>query len=115
MKSVTSFKSIYIYSDYVDMRKAINGLSTIVENDLEMSLFKSSLFVFCSKSRRNLKMIYWDATGFALWNKKLEKNRFKWLSDSDDKTTIVNSTLLKLLLEGGDIRKHKKVNYKRTC
>lgn len=96
------------------MRKAIGGLTSIIESELETDLFGPSLFVFCGRSRRILKMIYWDETGFALWNKKLEKNRFSWLKDRDEKSTSIKADMLILLLQGGNITKHKKLKYERV-
>ena len=49
------------------MRKQINGLSLLVSEDLQMDIFEGSLFLFCNKHKRILKIIYWDSNGFCLW------------------------------------------------
>lgn len=69
---------IYLHREPVDFRKAINGLSLIVSETMLLSPFDSALFVFCNKRRSQLKVLYWDDTGFALWQKRLEKDTFKW-------------------------------------
>ena len=61
-----------------DMRKQINGLSIVVAEELAMDPLDGSLFLFCNKQRRILKVIYWDRNGFCLWLKKLEKDKFPW-------------------------------------
>jgi len=58
----------------VDFRKSINGLTTIVEQEMDSDVFSGQVFVFCNKSRDKLKVLYWDKTGFALWYKRLEKH-----------------------------------------
>ena len=60
------------------MRKQINGLVIIIEQQMEANVFEPSLFLFCNGERRILKAIYWDRTGFCLWQKRLEKHRFPW-------------------------------------
>ena len=60
------------------MRKQINGLALIVQEQMEMDPFQDALFVFCNGQRRILKALYWDRTGFCLWMKRLEKHRFPW-------------------------------------
>lgn len=70
--------SIYLHREPVDFRKAINGLSVIVEDEMGMSPFDKALYVFCNKRRSQLKVLYWDNTGFVLWQKRLEKDKFKW-------------------------------------
>ena len=70
--------AIYLHRDPVDFRKSINGLSVIVDEAMGLSPFEPGLFVFCNRRRDTLKVLYWDKTGFALWYKRLEKEKFKW-------------------------------------
>ena len=88
---------IYLHHDPVDFRKAINGLSVIVSEAMNLSPCEKALFVFCNKQRSQLKVLYWDDTGFALWQKRLEQERFKWPRKHDD------STIRCWLLRGVDI------------
>ncbi|MCU7893412.1 MAG: IS66 family insertion sequence element accessory protein TnpB [Candidatus Thiodiazotropha sp. (ex Ustalcina ferruginea)] len=46
---------VYLHRDPVDFRKAINGLSLIVEQAMSLSPFEAALFVFCNKRRDLLK------------------------------------------------------------
>ena len=45
---------------------------------VERDAYTGALFLFCSKAKDKLKLVYWDKTGFALWYKRLEKQKFKW-------------------------------------
>ena len=94
---------IYLHRDPVDFRKSINGLSVIVESAMGLSPFASGLFVFCNRRRDKLKVLYWDNTGFALWYKRLEKNKFKWPRKSDDQTLIISTEQWDWLLRGLNI------------
>lgn len=44
---------------------------------MEADVFEPS-FLFCNGERRILKAVYWDRSGFCLWQKRLEKHRFPW-------------------------------------
>ena len=50
---------IFVQPGPTDMRKQINGLSIIVEEDLNMDPFEGNLFMFCNKkkSRRLLEKL----------------------------------------------------------
>src|SRR5262249_40484307 len=67
---------VYLYRGVVDMRKSIDGLSAIVEQELGLSPFAAKLFVFCNRRRDKIKVLYWERAGFVLWYKRLEKQRF---------------------------------------
>jgi len=69
---------IFLRPGKTDFRKAINGLSGIVENQMKLDLFSGCYFVFCNKRKDKLKIIYWDRNGFCLWYKRLEKDKFTW-------------------------------------
>lgn len=71
---------VYLHREPVDFRKATNGLSVIVQDEMGLSPFDPAIFVFCNKRRSQLKVLYWDATGFVLWQKRLEKEKLKWPS-----------------------------------
>lgn len=96
---------IYLHKASVDFRKSINGLSVIVVESMGLPITEPGLFVFCNKSRRQLKVLYWDATGFALWQKRLEQDKFKW--PKNDPLDVVNLSheQWSWLLRGFDITK----------
>ena len=95
-----------------DMRKQINGLSIIVSEELEMDPFEGNLFLFCNKLRRILKIIYWDKNGFAMWLKRLEKDKFPWPMNRKEATEITQEQF-SFLLQGIDFWKaHKKLDYR---
>ena len=104
--------NIYIRPGYTDMRKQINGLSILVEEDLKRNPFSGSLFLFCNKQRRLLKILYWDRNGFCLWLKRLEKDRFPWPADENAAGGITYDQF-RMLLDGIDFWKaHKSLGYK---
>ena len=69
---------IFVRPGATDMRKQINGLVLLVQEQMQLSPFEAALFVFCNGQRRVLKAVYWDQTGFCLWMKRLERGRFPW-------------------------------------
>lgn len=99
--------SVYLYADAVDMRKSINGLSALIEQELERSPMTGTLFVFCNRTRDKIKMLYWERNGFVVWYKRLEKQRFKWLISSDSDSVSMTGYQLNLLLDGLDIFNNK--------
>ena len=96
---------VYLYNQPVDMRKAMNGLATLVEQEMHLSPFSKSIFVFTNKRRDKLKMLVWERNGFVVWYKRLEKQRFQWFKD--DKSRSISIKELNWLLDGYDIFKFK--------
>ena len=70
--------TIYLAQDPVDFRLGINGLSTMIEATLRFDPFSRNLFCFTNKRRNQIKVLYWQRSGFCLWLKRLEEERFKW-------------------------------------
>lgn len=103
MKSVAEFAAIYLHRQPVDMRKSINGLSVIVEQEMRLDIKGSALFIFCNRRRTHMKMLYFDRSGFALWLKRLEESKFSWPKDFDSDVITVSASDLELLLDGINI------------
>jgi transposase len=81
-------KKIFLRPGYTDMRKSITSLSYLVQSEMNLSPFDECLFIFCSKDRSSLKILYYDRNGFCLWHKKLSKDKFPWTNQSDDSKEI---------------------------
>lgn len=103
---------IYLHIDAVDFRKSINGLLNIVETELELDAFTGALFIFINKKQDKLKLLYWDATGFALFYKRLEKYKFKWPKLNDVNHIRLSEQQLNWLLGGYDVIGHSRLDYR---
>ena len=106
--------TVYLHREPVDFRKAINGLSVIVQDTMSLSPFEKALFVFCNRKRTQLKVLYWDETDFALWQKRLERDKFKWPRHWDSDPVVIDHEQWQWLLRGFDItqlKPHKALFY----
>ena len=107
MKALSEFTAVYLHRDPVDGRKAMNGLSEIVEQAQMGDLRSRSLFVFRSKRRDSIKILYFDKSGFALWQKRLEQEKFPWPQKHTESVVGLTSLQLQWLLDGYDVWKMK--------
>lgn len=73
-----SVANIYIVCGHTDMRKSIDGLAAIIQNQFKLDLFSDSLFLFCGRRRDRLKALLWEGDGFVLLYKRLETGHFNW-------------------------------------
>ena len=103
---------IFVRPGATNMRKQINGLVVLVQEEMQTSPFETALFVFCNRQRQLLKAVYWDRTGFCLWMKRLEKGRFPWPRTVADARREINVEQLRMVLAGIDFwRAHEAVKY----
>jgi transposase len=58
---------VYLATGSTDMRKAINGLSILVAEQLDHDPLSGQLFCFCNKKRSIIKILYWDRNGFSCY------------------------------------------------
>lgn len=105
---------VFIRPGFTDMRKHINGLSAIVQEEMGEDALDGSLYLFLGSCRKRLKVLYWDDNGFCLWYKRLESDRFPWPKEAGEKIEI-DGELLSMLLSGIDFFKaHKKLYFKKA-
>jgi transposase len=105
---------IYIRPGQTDLRKAVNGLSVLVQDRMKLDPFSGSVFLFCSRDKKLLKAVWWDKTGFWLSQKRLEKEKFPW-PESAEEVEELNREQVEMLLAGIDFWKaHKPVYYQRV-
>jgi transposase len=97
---------VYLAVGVTDMRKAINGLSIIAEEQMELDPFSGHLFGFCNRKRDIVKVLYWSRNGFCLWQKRLEKDRFRW-PESEEDVLGIESRELSWLIDGLSIAQNE--------
>lgn len=90
---------VFLAPGTTDLRKSINGLSALVEEELRLDPFTGYVFGFCNRKRDLIKLLYWDRNGFALWMKRLEKDRFAW-PEAADQALALTGRELRWLLDG---------------
>ena len=105
-------KPVYLCCGHTDMRKSINGLMVLVQESFALDPFADALFVFCNRARNRIKILEWDGDGFWLYFKRLERGRFRWPSDDEDKTMRLTNEELACLI--GSARLEKKLRRKEV-
>src|SRR3989338_1992872 len=117
MRSLHTFPQIFLCGTPVDMRKQQNGLTMIIQTELEKNVFEKGLFVFINRKRSIVRMLYLDDTGFAVWSKTLEKDSYRWPQKWFETPHLtLTSEQLEFLLQGVDLvamKRHKSIEYKR--
>jgi len=109
--------SVYLCRQVVDFRKSINGLSAMVEEELGLDPFGPHLFVFCNRRRDKIKILYWERSGFVLWYKRLEKERFPWPRRDRSDVVTMTGRELNWLLDGIDLfrlQPHQTISYQQA-
>ena len=53
---------IYIRPEFTDLRKAVNGLTVLIQESMQYDPFTGSVYLFCNRERKLLKVIWWDKT-----------------------------------------------------
>ncbi len=90
---------VQLYGQPVDMRKSFDGLSALARHGMGLDPLSGQLFVFVNRRATQIKVLYFDRSGFCVWAKRLEAGRF--ISDwRAVRSREMDWTALKLLLEG---------------
>lgn len=118
MKSIGEFESVFLHRDPVDMRKSIQGLCEIVQLEGMGEWMRPSLFVFSGKRRSAIKILYFDRSGFCLWQKKLDREKFPWPKRDFREVISISTEQLEWLLQGYDVwrmRPFSEVKFEKIC
>lgn len=105
----SGFNQIYIACGYTDLRRGIDGLAGIVQNEFELNPFQNILFLFCGRRTDRIKGLLWEGDGFLLLYKRLEDGKFQW-PRSEDEARAITPQQFRWLTEGLSIEPRKVVH-----
>lgn len=66
---------------------------------MKLDALTDSVFLFCNKNHKLLKLIFWDKTGFWLAQKRLERNTWP---DNSEEARQITPEQIEMLLWGID-------------
>jgi len=95
------------------LRKSFDTLAGEVRRTLKANPLSGDLFVFCSRRRHTIKILYWDGTGLWVLAKRLARGTFPWPDLTDERSTIdLRADELDELVGGFDLRR---ATWRRWC
>lgn len=101
---------VWLCTQPTDMRKSFNGLSALVKNTLQENPVSGQCFVFINRRKTQIKLLYFDGSGYCIWMKRLEQGQFHG-SHNDVLKASISWTELQMMIDGIEVQKIKK--YKR--
>lgn len=115
MLSLDRGQRIFLAAGATDMRKAFDGLSGLVREELGRDPMSGELFVFCNASRNRLKLLLFEGGGLWVLAKRLERGTFAWPAAATAGRRIeLSAEELALLLGGLDAREISPRRWRRV-
>ena len=103
---------VFVYGQPVNLRLSFDGLYALLRHALGYDPLSGHLFAFVNRRGTQMRVLYWDRSGWCIWAKRLLQGRF--ISDwTNLSTRQMDFTGLKLLLEGIEPKRVRK-RYKRA-
>jgi len=106
----------FLYRQVTDMRKGFDGLSGLVNNELNRDPQSGDVFLFMNRKRDRLKVLFWEGDGYAIYYKRLEVGTYE-LPDSQSDSIQLKADELQLLLSGiqlSTIQRRKRYTNKKN-
>lgn len=99
---------LWLYRLPTDMRRSYTGLASMVRGELGRDPLDGQGFVFINRRRTQLKCLYFEAGGYCIWSKRLERGRFGVTGEG--MVWVLSPAEFEALVEGLDwvIKKRRK-------
>ena len=101
---------IYVAASPVDCRKSFDGLSSMVESTFGADPLSGHLFVFLNRRADQVRILFFDRTGYCIVSKRLEAGTFRMVRAAVDgqQHVEVDAAELGLMLEGIELADAKR-------
>ena len=68
---------IFVCTSPIKMNFSFDGLMGLAQKTFDQDPLSGHLFLFFSRKRDRLKILFWDVDGFCIWYKRLEVGVFQ--------------------------------------
>ncbi|WP_152439861.1 IS66 family insertion sequence element accessory protein TnpB, partial [Arcticibacter svalbardensis] len=109
---IPTARTYFVYPECIDGRKSFNGLAGIVRDELQSDPAGGDVFVFLSRSRQSIKLLFWEHGGFVIYYKRMDNGRFEVPPQrADGQSSHISEIQLLQIIRGIQFQKEKQ----RAC
>ena len=94
---------VFAYTPPCDMRKQMNGLSTVVREELGRDPQGGDLYLFRNRRRDMIKILFFDRGGYCLLAKRLERGTFRMTLQAEGVAIEIAEHELAALLSNAEL------------
>lgn len=85
LADISGVDAIYIVTGYTDMRKSIDGLCAIIQDQFPQTENTNALYLFCGRKCDRIKAILKEPDGIVMIYKRLTaQGRYRWPRDRSE-------------------------------
>lgn len=92
----------YVKPGATDCRCGAQALARLVQDEMHLDVFSRSMFLFCSRDRRVLKVLVWDDSGFVVLSKRLCEGTFRFPASAQQARRMEREDVVRML-RGQDV------------
>lgn len=101
----------FLYRSPININKSFYSLASIAREQMKVDPLSLAVFIFLNNNRNQLKLLFWQGDGFAIFHKRLEEGTFELPPFLHDQThVVINYSQLILILQGISL---EKVHYRK--
>jgi len=102
MISVSPKHRVFIAINPIDFRCGIDGLVKVCQQQYQQNPMSGHYFIFRNKRKTSIKLLYYDAQGFCLFQKRLSQGRFNSWPTAPSPMLTLTPSQLQVLIHNGD-------------
>ncbi len=92
-------KKIFLRVGSTDFRRGVRGMISLVLGAMNHLLDEQSIFLFCSTSRKQIRIVYSDEAGCWMCTRAIRYGRFLWPQNNKAAASITVEQLRSLLTD----------------
>ena len=110
MISFPAGSEIFVLHEPVSFGRGIDGMCALCRIILRKEPLSSAYFLFLSKTRMQVRALWYDGQGFSLCTKRLSKGTFQhWPGKSSEGFSSVNWYAAQSLFSGGTVSDNSRI------
>ena len=93
---------IFVAIQPLDFRKGAMAIASVCKQQFQLDPMSGHYFIFHNRRSTDIKILYYDNSGFCLWQKRLSKGRFSAWPTLDKPLVTLTPAQLHVLINNGD-------------